>query len=387
MHETTARIAQALGLVRSETPTEPPVTPAGVTPPSRAEATHITPREALTLDSVFRALQILQTSAEQLTFDVWRGQDKLTGDQVPKVTRKPDVENTLPEFLGGTVMALATRGNCYWRLIRDPKGQVINARVIDPTAVAPRITRAGLKMFSWDGRDDWTTRDIAHLRFLTMPGEVLGLGPIQAAARTLAGTVTRSRYADEWFDTGHVPSGVLKSDQQLTPDQAEQYKTRWQETQSFANGPAVLGSGLDYQPLLLNPAEVQWLEAQQFGVNGVARLFGIPATYMLTAVDGDSDTYSNQEQADIAYVRFTLMGYLRKIETAMTEALPLGQTARLNVDALLRTDTKTRYEAHQIGIQAGFLSVPEVRAIEGLNPDTVIPPRPAPATTPQESAV
>lgn len=364
MPTTVARVAQALGLVRSEAPTQPPPG-AGVMPPARSESVAITPRSAATLDSVFRAFQVLQTAAEQLTFDVWRSGRRVPNP--PPVTSAPDVDSDLPTFLGESVMSLATRGNLYWRVLRDTEGQALNCRVLDPLTVSPFLNRAGRKMLAWNGQD-WTPRDIVHMRFMTFPGELEGLGPVQAAARTLAGSLSRSSYADEWFDTGNVPSGVLKSDQTLTAAQAEQYKERWQASQSYRNGPAVLGQGLDYRPLLLKPSEVQWLEAQNFGVNGVARLFGIPASYMLATVEGASRTYANQEQEDIAFVRFTLMAYLRKIETAMTTVLPRGQTTRLNVDALLRTDTKTRYEAHKVGIEAQFLTVPEVRAIEGLDP-------------------
>ena len=36
----------------------------------------------------------------------------------------------------------------------------------------------------------------------------------------------------------------------------------------------------------------------------------------------------------------------------------------------MRPDTTTRYAAHKVAIEAGFLTIDEVRAIEGLNPLT-----------------
>ena len=132
---------------------------------------------------------------------------------------------------------------------------------------------------------------------------------------------------------------------------------------------------------MLKPADAQWLEVQQFGVTGIARLFGIPATLMLAAIEGTSMTYTNVEQEWIGYVRFTLMTYLREIEDAFSAVLPTGQTARFNVEGLLRTDTKTRYEAHEIAIRAGFMSPDEVRRIEKLHGPA---PTPAPAPAAQE---
>src|SRR5699024_7486663 len=122
-----------------------------------------------------------------------------------------------------------------------------------------------------------------------------------------------------------------------------------------------------YSPILLNPADAQFLENQQFTVTQIARLFGIPASLMLAVVEGGSQSYANVEQDWIAYIRFSLMSYLREIEEAFTKLLPNGQTARFNIETLLRADTKTRYEAHEIAIRAGFMKPEEVREIEGLD--------------------
>lgn len=61
--------------------------------------------------------------------------------------------------------------------------------------------------------------------------------------------------------------------------------------------------------------------------------------------------------------------------------LPRGQSARFNLNAVLRPDTKTRYEAHALAIQTGFLTIDEVRDIEGLPPLTTT------AATPESEAV
>jgi hypothetical protein len=41
---------------------------------------------------------------------------------------------------------------------------------------------------------------------------------------------------------------------------------------------------------------------------------------------------------------------------------------RFNVDGVLRSDLKTRYEAHAIALSNGFMTVDEVRQIEDLPP-------------------
>ena len=43
-----------------------------------------------------------------------------------------------------------------------------------------------------------------------------------------------------------------------------------------------------------------------------------------------------------------------------------GIFAQYNVDAMLRSDTKSRYDAYSVGISAGFIKISEVREKENL---------------------
>jgi phage portal protein BeeE len=63
------------------------------------------------------------------------------------------------------------------------------------------------------------------------------------------------------------------------------------------------------------------------------------------------------------------MSYLVEIEDAFTSLLPGRQYVKFNIDALLRADTLTRYTAHKIAIDAGFMTQQEVRIVENLAPD------------------
>lgn len=364
-----ARVAQAMGLVtRSVDPpahADPATWAADVAPPSRPDASgSVTFDQATTLDSVFRSLVVLQTAVFQLSVDVWRGPDRI---ETPALVERPHPDTHLADLLAHTVTALAGHGNAYWRTYRGPTGRVEVLTSLDPTEVTPALDKTGQVVYHHRGRV-LSRRDVHHLRYLRVSSrpEVLGLGPIQAARQSLGGQLTQRRYSASWFDESSVPDGILTSDQDLTAEEAEDYKQRWRDLNGPSRGPAVLGRGLDYRPIHLKPADVQWLETQNMGTVQVARLFGIPARLMLVGVEGSSLTYSNMEQEELAFARYTLMTYLREIELAFTAVLPRGQVARFNADALLRTDTKTRYEAHKIALDSGFLTIPEVRQIEGL---------------------
>ncbi|MCI6584465.1 MAG: phage portal protein [Mobiluncus sp.] len=344
------------------------VTNPAIVPPAREAYTALSPRQAMGLEAVYRALSILETAAKQLTIDAWRGKELI--DPPPSLVRRPNIGSTQSRFIVETVASLAQRGNAYWLITRAPHGQVLTLDVLPPLEVTPKQDPQTKIIDYTYGGQIYSSREICHLKLLTIAGQAEGLGPIQAARQNLAGAIALAKYASGLVDGGGIPSGILTSEQQITQAQAKETRDEWNATQGIGKGIAVLGKGTKFQVLSLKPEEIQFLQTQNFNVTQVARLFGIPARLMLAPLEGTSTTYANAQQEDLQMVKWTLMAYLREIESALSDILPHGTTARFNLDALLRTDTLTRYQAHQIGINAGFLTIDEVRAIEGLQPLT-----------------
>ncbi|WP_350348020.1 phage portal protein [Agromyces sp. G08B096] len=352
--------------------TAPPSDPStATTPPARTAAPRaVTTGDAFSISMVYRAIQIHAISAKQLSLGAER--DGKLVKRTPALIRRPDLGVSRSAFIEQSVVSLACSGNAYWRKTLDSFGQVQNVAVLNPLDCEPVADAAG-KLIGYDyRRGAGTTRfkphEVQHLSLLRVPGSLKGLGPIQAAQVELRGALDLRDYSSNWFEDSGVPNGVLKSDQHLTAEVAKQAKAQWNESQGARKGVAVLGAGLAYQQIFLSPADAQFLESQKFTVTQIARLFGVPASLMLASIEGSTQTYANVEQDWLGYIRFALMSYLVEIEDALTELLPRGTSAKFNVEALLRSDTTTRYNAHKVALEAGFMTVAEVREIENLGP-------------------
>lgn len=357
--------------------------PAGILPPARSALTaDLTTDDALHISTVYRAFQILSTAAMQLPLTIERGEESLP---LPSWMAKPDLDRPAAAFSELTVHSLAGTGNAFWLIDRLPSGSTpLSLRVLDPAEVFVHPRQSDptkLSHYTWRGRD-YTPSEIKHLALMRLPWRIRGLGPIEAARAELTGAADMQRYASQWFQESDVPSGVLSTDQQINAEQAAIAKQRWRDTAD--GGVRVLGQGMRYAPITLNPRDAQWLEARRFTSTEICRLFGMPSSLMLATVEGNSSTYANVEQDWLSFTRFTLMRYLLEIESAWTDLLPRGQRARVNVDGLLRTDTRSRYEAHEIGLRSGFLTINDVRRLEHLPslPGGDTPPKPAPPAIP-----
>lgn len=369
--------------------------PAILPPPREPGRFDVTTREAVGLSAVFRSFEVLAGSVVQLSVDVERDGRRLPASAVHPLIRRPSLDMDRETFFEQTAVSMAAAGNAYWLRRRGPDGDTVALDLLNPHEVHPGKDKDGRRVYRHKG-DPLTDRDVVHLPLLMLPGAASGLGPIQACRAGLAGALDTRDYAARVFgDNGGTPSGILSTDQVLNAEDAQLYRNGWNNLDPEGNpldvnNPSrvkVLGKGLAYEPILLKPEDAQWIESQKFSVTDVARMFGMPASLLLATVDGGSMTYQNIGQEWLGYVRFTMMRYLRRIELALTELVPRGQTVRFNVETLLRTDTTTRYAAHKMALDSGWMDDDEVRAIENMPPLTPeqrerIAARPKATTTP-----
>lgn len=342
-------------------------------PPARSSALG----EPRGLVAVYRSVQVLTTAAMQLPLTVERWGSRM--DQAPSIITSPDPRMATSTWVTHMITSMALHGNAYALVERDAVGVPLALRPLNPTHVFVTVhpTTHTLR-FSVEGVERPAADVIhAHLQPATI-GEPFGLGPIQAARAELLGARDVRDYASQWFTGTGQPTGILSSPS-ATYAQAMATRNAWngldekgeaRDETPNPSGVKVLPSGFTYTPLSIAPKDAQWIEAQEFNVVQIARLFGIPSALIMASPSGGSMTYSNVEQDWTSFVRFTLMAYLRPLEDALTDVTVHGQTVRFNLDGLLRTDTATRYSSYSTALAAGFLTVDEVRNLEGRPPLT-----------------
>lgn len=324
-------------------------------------------REALGVGDVFRAVEIRCVAAKQISFDVQRGGHILPTR--PALLDKPDVTLSRGQFIEQTVASMALAGNAYWRHGFNPlrPDEVATLWVMNPHDVTIRTAKSGRVLgYTYRG-EELSVDQVSHLARLRAPGSPYGLGPIQAAQVEMRGVLDVSEYGSNVLYEGDVPSGILKAEAQLTKESAEMARDQWKESRGGRHGVAVLGQGFSYQSVFLSPKDAQFIESQQWNAVKITRLFGVPASLMLVSQEGASRTYQNVDQDWAGFVRFGLANDLTEIEDAFTALLPRGQRAVANTAALLKSDTKTRYETHNLAL-GRWRTVNEIRAIEGLEP-------------------
>lgn len=218
----------------------------------------------------------------------------------------------------------------------------------------------------WVAGEEMKAGEIIHLRGSHPIIDGRGSGVLTRFAGDLALNKALRDYAIGAFTAG-VPNGYLKV---LAPnmdqDQADELKNRWMAQHGGRRSIAVLNATTEFHPLTWSPVDLGASDFARISLAQIALMFGIPA-YLLGAPT-DTATYANVESRMIELYQLTLLPWIGRIEAVLDAQFARGTQVRIEIEGLLRADTKSRYDAYAIGLDKGFLTIDEVRELESRPP-------------------
>lgn len=266
-------------------------------------------------------------------------------------------------------------GNGYAEIEWSPDGQIVAFWPLHPGQMSV-MRRNGVIVYLYtlpDGRRvELPAYRVLHLRGLTGDG-LVGYSVIRELMRESVGLAAATQeFGSRFFSNGARPGIVVTHPGQLSDKAMRNLQASWSsahEGLSNAHRVRILEEGMTITTLGIPPNEAQFLETRKFQVTEIARAFGVPP-HMVG--DLDRATFSNIEHQGIEFGQYSLGPHLTQIEQAINaKCLTAEERRYLFVEhvtaALVKTDIKTRYEAHVMAIQNGWMTRNEVRAIENLN--------------------
>jgi len=329
------------------------------------------------LPGVTRVTQIICESIAGLPWPLYRGEYELLDppewivdpqatrldNRVNDPNRAPDVRLSRVEFWTQWI------ANAFWLgdglvyvPVRDESGQPRPPIwLVDPFDVTIEDDR-----YLVDG-EELPANSIIHLRGFPPYRGGRGTGLLFKHAPDLALAILVRGYAAAQFRSG-VPAGYLKLNAaNVSREQAGQVRDEWMAQHGRGRrGIAVLSALADFQAISVKPVDAELSKQREWNLRDLALAAGVPA-YML-GVPGDSSTYANVESRLIELTRFTHLPWCRRIESTLDAQVPRGQRFKLNLNGLMRADTKTRDEAYKIAAEAGWMTIDEIRELEDMPP-------------------
>lgn len=318
---------------------------------------------ALSVPGVWRGVNLIASAIAGLPIDAVRNGQVIA---CPPILSRPNPPETRFSTIQAAVAGAIIDGNFFAVLgPLGPSGYPDTIYPVDPMRVKCKY-EDGRRIYEID-HVRFDQSEIMHVPGFTFPGEHLGVGILQAQRQGLGMSIAVNEYAARYFNGGTTPSVVLHTENpDLSQEDADLIKQKWlMHYGGRSREPAVLG-GIKVEPLTDNAGDSQLVESRQFDLTEIANILGIPGYYI--GAPNSSRTYSNVAEEQLQLLRHSLMPWIIRFEQAFSDLLPRGQVAKFNLDAFLRADTLTRYQAHEIGLRAGFLTVDDVRKLEDLEP-------------------
>jgi HK97 family phage portal protein len=217
--------------------------------------------------------------------------------------------------------------------------------------------------------------DLFHVRGYPWPGQLEGLSPIAYAREAIGLGLGAEKFGARFFGDAGIPSGYLYSEQKIGDEAAKHVKAVWEQAHKGRRDTAVLG-GVKYQQVSIAPEEAQFIETQKFSVSTICRFFGVPAGMMAGSELAGHEDHSSPKMRSVDFLQYSVRPWIHRVERAVSRLLPSTQQAKFNAGGFVRPTLKERYEAHEIALRAGFLTVNEVRELENRPPLPAQPARP-----------
>jgi HK97 family phage portal protein len=290
---------------------------------------------------------------------------------------RPNPVQSVVAFWEAMVTALLLRGNAYAMLTRDDDGRVRAMWHLNPDRVQVEVLRTAklrYKIFTGGSTQTVNAENMLHIPGPLSDDGYCGRSVITAFRETLGLGLALERYGGEFFSNAATPTGVIMHPGLLGPKAAENLRDsveKHQTDRGRRHRPLVLEEGLKWESVGINHQDSQFVESRRFTTEEIARIFGVPGFMIGANVTGSSLTYSNAETEGLRLLKHTIGPWLARIESAVNFACvsPLERRqlyAEFLPDALLSTDTASRYNAYKLGLDAGFLTLDEVRRKENL---------------------
>lgn len=334
----------------------------------------------LTFSAVWAAVNIISGAIGFLPFNVYKRIDEKKKERVynhPVYTLLHDRPNkymSAQDFREILQSHILLWGNCYAEIERDKMGTPTALWPVLPNRIISKIIN-GILLYDVRAANNISVtlqaNDILHCKGLGFDG-LKGYSVIEYMANNVALGVASEKYSSKFFANDSTPAGLLQVEGSISKETKDELKKEWEIIHKGTDKQhqiAVMHSGLKYQSIGIPAKDAQLIESRKFSIIDVARWFSIPPHLLR---DLDRATFSNIEHQGIEFVTFTLMRWLKKWEHEcrykfFDQESEKDYFAEFNVDGLLRGDIGARYTAYNIGRQAGFLCVNDIREKENMD--------------------
>lgn len=344
---------------------------------------HVTPAMAESVPTVMAALRAISEGVASLPIGLYRatpgGREEVLDHPYVRMTRRgPAPGLTWFEMIQFMTRQCLAYGNALLEVQTDQRGQLVglvphpwqdvSAQLVDDQIVFDITdTRAGI---GGSGRQRrLLAYEVVHLQDFS-DDALMGVSRLARASQAIEAALTMARYQRSFFANGARPSGILEHPGRLDPAVVERLRQQWNDMYSGtgnAGKTIILEEAMAYKTTSSTLEDSELVDAMRFCTEEIARIFGVPLP-MLNIWTYSS--FTNAQEAARWFGAHTLAPWCRRIESAFNNRLFSEQSGlfmEFDLSNLLRGSDVDRWACWKIAVEAGVLTVNEIRECEGWN--------------------
>lgn len=331
----------------------------------------VTEDTSLRLSAVYACVRLISDTISTLPYDQYIRRDGQRFPFRPKDSwvDRPATEMPKTTFWKQIIVSLLLDGNAFVLVTRSGN-EIVDLTPLNPKQV--RVERRdGRKVFILNNETVLGPNRVLHLTEMLMPGEVRGVSRIMQAKESLGLGLALEEYAAQFFGNGAYAGGVLEFPDKLSPEQRKEIRDTWNAVHQGprrAHRVGMLWGGGKFNPLTVDPTASQLVDQRKFAVEEIARIFRVPP-FMLGVSENAAMAFASIEQQQLFFRQHTIQPYVEMLEDHFQMLLENPSSfIKFNMSSIVRADLSSRYNAYNVALLAGFMSVNDVRRLEDMAP-------------------
>ena len=161
------------------------------------------------------------------------------------------------------------------------------------------------------------TDEIIHFKEFNPYNPVRGVNPLLSLALELEQDYYANKANSQLLKNNAIPQGILKTEQTLRPEEADQLEKRWESKYGAVRAGrkiAVLGKGTEFKPVTFSPDVIKLFELKRWNLYTILAKYGIPPR--VANISDRTSSFSGKDTAEqhSAFWKYTLIPILRQFE-------------------------------------------------------------------------
>jgi HK97 family phage portal protein len=276
------------------------------------------------------AIGILIRNIARADFCIKKGGDDVTDGPIYNLFQKPNQYLSRFDLWKNTAAWWHLEGEAFWWFGPDYSGGLPKEiYVLDPRKMRHEgELRGGVDFGFGNVPHRWfyhsaselipiLSDEIIHFKEWNPWNDVRGVNPLVSLSLELEQDYFANKANSQLLKNNAIPQGILKTEQTLRPEEADQLERRWEGKYGAVKAGrkiAVLGKGTSFEALSFSPDVVKLFELKKWNLYTILAKYGIPPRVANISDKTTALSGKDTSEQHSAFWKYTLIPTLKQFE-------------------------------------------------------------------------